>query len=84
MNLQGDAPLTPPWFVEDLVAGLRADAGGRSGDAGAALRRAGAERVSGGPAGGPGGRHDGGVRRGGRALYFSKEVIPFTGADLCR
>lgn len=24
VNLQGDAPLTPPWFVTDLVAGLRA------------------------------------------------------------
>ena len=24
VNLQGDAPLTPPWFVEDLVAGLNA------------------------------------------------------------
>ncbi|MEM1352883.1 MAG: 3-deoxy-manno-octulosonate cytidylyltransferase, partial [Pseudomonadota bacterium] len=21
VNLQGDAPLTPPWFIEDLVAG---------------------------------------------------------------
>jgi 3-deoxy-manno-octulosonate cytidylyltransferase (CMP-KDO synthetase) len=27
VNLQGDAPLTPAWFVEDLVAGLRADPG---------------------------------------------------------
>ena len=26
VNLQGDAPLTPAWFVEDLIAGLRADA----------------------------------------------------------
>ena len=24
VNLQGDAPLTPPWFLEDLIAGLRA------------------------------------------------------------
>jgi 3-deoxy-manno-octulosonate cytidylyltransferase (CMP-KDO synthetase) len=23
VNLQGDAPLTPAWFIEDLVAGLR-------------------------------------------------------------
>ncbi len=30
VNLQGDAPLTPHWFVEDLVAGLRADAAGRA------------------------------------------------------
>ena len=29
VNLQGDAPLTPPWFVEELIVGLRAapDAG---------------------------------------------------------
>src|SRR5690606_29119554 len=26
VNLQGDAPLTPPWFVEALVAALAADA----------------------------------------------------------
>ena len=26
VNLQGDAPLTPAWFVEDLIAGLRANA----------------------------------------------------------
>lgn len=26
VNLQGDAPLTPAWFIEDLVRGLRADA----------------------------------------------------------
>ncbi|RMD46850.1 MAG: 3-deoxy-manno-octulosonate cytidylyltransferase, partial [Alphaproteobacteria bacterium] len=25
VNLQGDAPLTPPWFVEALIAALRAD-----------------------------------------------------------
>ncbi|RME17485.1 MAG: 3-deoxy-manno-octulosonate cytidylyltransferase, partial [Alphaproteobacteria bacterium] len=24
VNLQGDAPLTPPWFVEELVAALKA------------------------------------------------------------
>ena len=24
VNLQGDAPLTPPWFIEALIAGLRA------------------------------------------------------------
>jgi 3-deoxy-manno-octulosonate cytidylyltransferase (CMP-KDO synthetase) len=27
VNLQGDAPLTPAWFVEDLVKGLLADPG---------------------------------------------------------
>ncbi|MEX0283967.1 MAG: 3-deoxy-manno-octulosonate cytidylyltransferase [Paracoccaceae bacterium] len=78
VNLQGDAPLTPPWFIEDLVVGLRA-----SPDAcvatpvlrcdGAALngfladRRAG--RVGGTTAV---------FATDGAALYFSKEVIPYT------
>lgn len=78
VNLQGDAPLTPPWFIEALIEAL-----GRS-DAqmatpvlrteGAALnglledRRAG--RVGGTTAV---------FGAGGRALYFSKEVIPYMG-----
>lgn len=79
VNLQGDAPLTPPWFVEDLVAGLRAHpamdvATPVLATEGAALngfledRRAG--RVGGTTAV---------FGADGRALYFSKEVIPYTG-----
>ena len=79
VNLQGDAPLTPAWFVEDLVAGLRADPVAEVATpvlrtAGAALngfvtdRRAG--RV-GGTTAVFGANHN--------ALYFSKEVIPHTG-----
>ena len=78
VNLQGDAPLTPPWFVEDLVAGLKATpeaevatpvlrADGRALNGFLADRRAG--RVGGTTAV---------FGAGGRALYFSKEVIPFT------
>lgn len=78
VNLQGDAPLTPPWFVEDLVAGLRANPGaeiatpvlrcdGRALNSFLADRRAG--RVGGTTAV---------FGAGGRGLYFSKEVIPFT------
>ena len=78
VNLQGDAPLTPHWFVEGLVEGLR-----NASDAeiatpvlrcdGAALNSLLADRKA--------------DRVGGttavfaadrRALYFSKEVIPFT------
>ena len=79
VNLQGDAPLTPPWFVEDLVAGLRAAPAMQVATPvlrmqGEALqgflddRREG--RVGGTTAvfGADGG-----------ALYFSKEVIPYTG-----
>lgn len=78
VNLQGDAPLTPHWFVEDLVAGLRADPAsevatpvlrcdGRALNGFLDDRRAG--RVGGTTAvfG-----HDR------QALYFSKEVIPYT------
>ena len=79
VNLQGDAPLTPAWFVEDLVAGLRANPQSQVATPvlktdGKALngflqdRREG--RV-GGTTAVFGTDHN--------ALYFSKEVIPFTG-----
>jgi 3-deoxy-manno-octulosonate cytidylyltransferase (CMP-KDO synthetase) len=78
VNLQGDAPLTPAWFVEDLIEGLSAAplaevatpvlrADGRALNGFLADRRAG--RVGGTTAV---------FGAGGRALYFSKEVIPFT------
>ncbi|WP_411838141.1 3-deoxy-manno-octulosonate cytidylyltransferase [Paracoccus sp. ME4] len=77
VNLQGDAPLTPAWFVEELVAGLRADA--EADVATPVLRCTGAMRadlIADRMAGRVGGTtavfgHDG------RALYFSKEVVPF-------
>ena len=79
VNLQGDAPLTPPWFIEGLVAGLQAHPVAQVATPvlkteGAALngfledRRAG--RV-GGTTAVFGADHN--------ALYFSKEVIPYTG-----
>lgn len=79
VNLQGDAPLTPSWFVEELVAGLRADpvaevatpvlrCDGETLNALLADRREG--RVGGTTA-------VFGQDR--KALYFSKEVIPYTG-----
>ena len=81
VNLQGDAPLTPAWFVEDLVKGLAADPAAEiatpvlrcEGAMRAALledRRAG--RVGGTTAV---------FGAGGRGLYFSKEVIPYCGRD---
>ena len=78
VNFQGDAPLTPPWFVSDLVDGLRNDA--ESGAATPILRCTGAMLAD--------LKQD---RREGRvggttavfgafnqAVYFSKEVIPYT------
>ena len=81
VNLQGDAPLTPAWFVEDLVAGLRA--GPAFDVATPVLRCTGrmrADLVADRHAGRVGGTtavfgHDG------QALYFSKEVIPFAAGD---
>ncbi|MEP3331971.1 manno-octulosonate cytidylyltransferase [Sedimentitalea sp.] len=78
VNLQGDAPLTPHWFIEDLIAGLRA-----APDAGVAtpVLRCDGAALNGFLAD----RKDG--RVGGTtavfaadksALYFSKEVVPFT------
>ena len=76
VNLQGDAPLTPPWFVEALIAAM--DEGGadmatpvlrcdrRTYDMFLEDRRAG--RVGGTTAV---------FDRAMRALYFSKEVIPW-------
>lgn len=78
VNLQGDAPLTPHWFVEDLIAGLRSAP--EAGVATPVLRCDGAAlngflndrkhgRVGGTTA----------VFAADRtAMYFSKEVVPFT------
>lgn len=78
VNLQGDAPLTPHWFVEDLIKGLESDpmaevatpvlrCDGRALNGFLEDRKAG--RVGGTTAVFTKDRH---------ALYFSKEVVPFT------
>ncbi len=78
VNLQGDAPLTPAWFIEDLVAGMRANPWAElatpvlrcEGAMLASLREDRAQgRVGGTTA------VFGALNRG---IYFSKEVIPFT------
>jgi len=79
VNLQGDAPLTPPWFIGDLVAGLAKDPTADAatpvlnctGAMRAALLTDRAEGRVGGTTAVFGA--DGG------GLYFSKEVIPFCG-----
>jgi 3-deoxy-manno-octulosonate cytidylyltransferase (CMP-KDO synthetase) len=78
VNLQGDAPLTPPWFLETLIDAMLADptvemstpvlrCDGRTRASLIEDRRAG--RVGGTTAVFDRDRH---------ALYFSKEVIPHT------
>ena len=81
VNLQGDAPLTPSWFVEDLVAGLAADP---VADIATPVLRCDGRAVAGFLADRRAGRVGGTTAvfgDGGRALYFSKEVVPFTGRD---
>lgn len=78
VNLQGDAPLTPAWFVEELVEGLRRDpvaevatpvlrCDGRALNGFLEDRKAG--RVGGTTAV---------FTKDCHAMYFSKEVVPFT------
>lgn len=79
VNLQGDAPLTPAWFVEELVRGMRADP---EADIATPVLRCDGGMLAGLIADRHAGRVGGttavfGTSR--RALYFSKEVIPFDG-----
>ncbi len=81
VNLQGDAPLTPAWFVEYLVAGLRGNPGA---DIATPVLRCDGRMLAGlltdrraGRVGGTTAVFGAGMR----GLYFSKEVIPFTGKD---
>lgn len=82
VNLQGDAPLTPPWFVEALVAALAGDANRQ---VATPVLRCDAAALAGfledrrnGRVGGTTAVFD----RAGRAMYFSKEVLPYTGRPL--
>lgn len=78
VNLQGDAPLTPAWFVEGLVNGLQANPDADiatpvlrcDGEMLASLKQDRAE----GRVGGTTAVFDTNQK----GLYFSKEVIPFT------
>ncbi|SIS87471.1 3-deoxy-manno-octulosonate cytidylyltransferase [Phaeovulum vinaykumarii] len=81
VNLQGDAPLTPHWFIEALVDGLAADPAAEIATPvlrceGAMLAALRADRAAG---------RVGGTTAvfgaTGHALYFSKEVVPYTGCD---
>lgn len=80
VNLQGDAPLTPHWFIEDLVKGLRADA---HAEVATPVLRCDGRALNGFLDDRANGRVGGTTAvfgTGGHALYFSKEVIPYTGS----
>lgn len=78
VNLQGDAPLTPAWFVESLVDGLRA---APEADIATPVLRCDGAALNGFLADRRAGRVGGTTAvfdQQRNALYFSKEVIPFT------
>jgi 3-deoxy-manno-octulosonate cytidylyltransferase (CMP-KDO synthetase) len=78
VNLQGDAPLTPAWFVEPLIAALAADPGA---DMATPVLRCDGRALAGFQEDRRAGRVGGTTAvfdTAGRALYFSKEVIPYT------
>lgn len=80
VNLQGDAPLTPHWFIEDLVKGLRADT---VAEVATPVLRCDGRALNGFLDDRANGRVGGTTAvfgTGGHALYFSKEVIPYTGS----
>ncbi|KQI73629.1 3-deoxy-manno-octulosonate cytidylyltransferase [Loktanella sp. 5RATIMAR09] len=79
VNLQGDAPLTPAWFIEDLVQGLRDNP---AADVATPVLRTEGRALNGLLQDRREGRVGGTTAVFGadnNALYFSKEVIPFTG-----
>jgi 3-deoxy-manno-octulosonate cytidylyltransferase (CMP-KDO synthetase) len=79
VNLQGDAPLTPPWFVAALVEAMQADPARL---VATPVLRCDAEALAGfleDRRRGRVGATTAVFARDGRALYFSKEVIPYTG-----
>lgn len=79
VNLQGDAPLTPPWFVEDLVRAMQATP---EADVATPVLRCDGRALNGFLADRKAGRVGGTTAvfsADHTALYFSKEVIPFTG-----
>ncbi len=78
VNLQGDAPLTPPWFIESLIDRL---ARHPSADVATPVLRCDGHALNGFIQDRSAGRVGGTTAvfsRDGRALYFSKEVIPYT------
>jgi 3-deoxy-manno-octulosonate cytidylyltransferase (CMP-KDO synthetase) len=78
VNLQGDAPLTPPHFVTALVQAMQADT---ARDVATPILRCDSEAASNFIADRAAGRVGATTvvaNKLGQALYFSKEVIPFT------
>ncbi|MEM6306511.1 MAG: manno-octulosonate cytidylyltransferase [Pseudomonadota bacterium] len=79
VNLQGDAPLTPPWFLSDLITAMQDDP---TLDAATPVLRCDAQTLATFQEDRQNGRVGGTTAvmdHVGRALYFSKEIIPYIG-----
>jgi 3-deoxy-manno-octulosonate cytidylyltransferase (CMP-KDO synthetase) len=79
VNLQGDAPLTPPWFIEELVAALREYAEMLVATPVLRCDAETVERLLEDRRAGRVGATTAVFDKNRRALYFSKEVVPYTG-----
>lgn len=80
INLQGDAPLTPPWFVEALIDAMKDGA-----DVATPVLRCDAQTYRNFIEDRKAGRVGGTTAvfgAGGSALYFSKEVVPYIGHEV--
>lgn len=80
VNLQGDAPLTPAWFIEALIDGMN---GAPEAEVATPVLRCDGAALNGFLEDRRNGRVGGTTAvfgAAGNALYFSKEVIPFTSA----
>ena len=77
VNFQGDAPLTPPWFVEELIAAMKADPGAQMAtpvlQCDPATYAMFVEDRQNGRVGGT----TAVFGDDNRALYFSKEIVPY-------
>jgi 3-deoxy-manno-octulosonate cytidylyltransferase (CMP-KDO synthetase) len=79
VNLQGDAPLTPPWFVEALIGAMQAPGVQMA----TPVLKCDHETLSNFVTDRQAGRVGGTtavLRRDGTAIYFSKEVLPYVGS----
>ena len=84
VNLQGDAPLTPPWFIEALIATMQDNADVQVATPVLRCDTHALEGFLADRAAGRVGATTAVFDRNGRALYFSKEVLPYTDGQLLK
>ncbi len=77
VNLQGDAPLTPPHYVEALLGGMKADPSIQMATPVLRTEREHLEKLQADRKAGRVGATTAVCDQRGNALYFSKEVLPF-------